>query len=106
VLLSRLIVVFDLNKARAVRGREMNMNIGQAKIDQWLAHVDKGELLQVVRHDDQSHTIELQSFDGYVDEIDDETWNALPLERSAPPEDWTAPMDDVETHDLATRKPR
>jgi hypothetical protein len=84
----------------------MNINVGQAEIGQWLGHVDKGELLQVVGHDDQSHAIELQSFDGYVDEIDDETWNTLPLERSAPPQDWTAPMDDLETDDLAARKPR
>ena len=59
-----------------------------------------------MRHDDQSHTIELQCFDGYADEIGDKTWNALPLERSAPPQDWTATVDDLETDELAARKRR
>ena len=55
---------------------------------------------KLVGHDDRWRTIEIPCFDGDLDEIDDETWNALPLERSAAPEDWTGPLDDVETDDL------
>lgn len=32
--------------------------------------------------------------------IDAETWALLPLERVEPPEDVTAPVDDIETDDL------
>ena len=70
------------------------------EIGQWYAHTDKGEVFQVVGYDDHARTIEVQSFDGDVDEIDEDTWNSLPLERSPPPEDWTGPMDDIETDDL------
>jgi len=78
----------------------MNMSVGRPEIGQWYARADKGELFRVVGRDDESRTIEIQSFDGDVDEIDAETWSTLPLERSEPPEDWTAPMDDVEADDL------
>jgi hypothetical protein len=78
----------------------MNTSVGRPEIGQWYARGDKGELFQVVGRDDESRTIEIQSFDGEVDEIDSETWSTLPLERCEPPEDSTAPMDDVETDDL------
>lgn len=78
----------------------MNTSVGRPEIGQWYARTDKGELFRVVGRDDQSRTIEIQSFDGEIDEIDSEVWSTLPLERSEPPEDWTAPMDDVEPDDL------
>jgi Family of unknown function (DUF6763) len=78
----------------------MNMSVGRPEIGQWYARADKGESFRVVGRDDESRTIEIQSFDGDIDEIDAETWSTLPLERSEPPEDWTAPMDDVEADDL------
>ena len=78
----------------------MNTSVGPPEIGQWYARADKGEQFRVVGRDDQSRTIEIQSFDGDVDEIDAEIWSTLPLERIEAPEDWTAPMDDVETDDL------
>ena len=78
----------------------MNTFVGRPEIGQWYTRGDKGELFQVVGRDDQSRTIEIQSFGGDVDEIDSETWCTLPLERAEPPEDSTAPMDNVEKDDL------
>jgi hypothetical protein len=70
------------------------------EIGQWYTHRDKGEVFQVVGFDDRSQTVEIQSFDGDVDEIDAEKWQSLVLERCEPPEDWTGPMDDIEKDDL------
>jgi len=70
------------------------------EIGQWYTHRDKGEVFQVVGYDDRSQTVEIQSFDGDVDEIAAETWQSLVLERCEPPEDWTGPMDDIEKDDL------
>jgi hypothetical protein len=70
------------------------------EIGQWYTHRDKGEVFQVVGYDDRSQSIEIQSFDGDVDEIDGATWQSLVLERCEPPEDWTGPMDDIEKDDL------
>jgi hypothetical protein len=78
----------------------MNTSGGRPEIGQWYRRADKGEEFRVVGRDENSRAIEIQSFDGEVDEIDVEEWEALPLERVEPPEDWTAPMDDVETDDL------
>jgi len=78
----------------------MNMNLMHPEIGQWYAHTDKGELFQVVGRDAESRTIEIQYFDGDVDEIDADTWATLSIERTEPPEDVTAPMDDIETDDL------
>jgi len=78
----------------------MNIDVGGPQIGQWYARTDKGELFQIVGRDDDTRTIEIQYFDGDVDEIDAENWSALPLELRAQPEDWTAPVDDIETDDL------
>jgi hypothetical protein len=78
----------------------MNTHVVRPEVGQWYAHLDKGEMFRVVGHDERSRTIEMQSFDGDLDEIDADTWYTLPLERSEPPEDWTGPIDDVEADDL------
>lgn len=78
----------------------MNIEVGRARIGQWYTRRDKGEIFQVVGYDPNSRTIETQTFDGDVDEVDLETWAGLPLGFAEPPEDWTGPVDDVERDDL------
>jgi hypothetical protein len=78
----------------------MNTGVGGARIGQWYTRWDKGEIFQVVGYDSKSRTIETQTFDGDLDEIDLETWAGLPLGFAEPPEDWTGPVDDVERDDL------
>jgi len=78
----------------------MNQNVGLARIGQWYLRSDKGQVFQVTGLDAKARTIEIQSFDGDLDEIDEESWSALPLELAEPPEDWTGPVDDVEVDDL------
>lgn len=78
----------------------MNAGVGRAQIGQWYLRWDKGEIFQVTGYDEESGTIEVQAFDGDLDEIDEETWSELPLGLAEPPEDWTGPVDDVERDDL------
>lgn len=78
----------------------MNESIGRPEIGQWYLHLDKGEMFCVTGYDHDGRTIEIQNFDGDVDEIDADTWSTLPLERASEPEDWTGPVDDVEIDDL------
>lgn len=78
----------------------MNTPVGRPEIGQWYVGREKGEAFQVVGYDEHARTIEIQSFDGDIDELDDETWASLALQRSEPPEDWTGPIDDVEKDDL------
>jgi Family of unknown function (DUF6763) len=78
----------------------MNTGVGEARIGQWYTRRDKGEIFQVVGYDANSRTIETQTFDGDLDEVDLEIWAGLPLAFAEPPEDWTGPVDDVERDDL------
>ena len=78
----------------------MKRSVGSARIGQWYLRQDKGESFLVNGLDDSSRTIEIQSFDGDLDEIDQEVWSSLPLEFAEPPEDATGPLDDVEADDL------
>jgi hypothetical protein len=55
------------------------MNIPAARIGQWYENLDTDEVFFVTGYDDKSHTIELQSIDGDVSEIDVDTWSALAL---------------------------
>jgi hypothetical protein len=69
-------------------------------IGQWYLHQDKGEMFRVTAYDERARTIDIQTFDGDVDEFDLEAWKAMPLERAGEPEDCTGPLDDVEVDDL------
>jgi hypothetical protein len=50
--------------------------------------------------DDDEGTVEIQHFDGDVEEMDLDDWRELDLEAIEPPADWTGPVDDVERDDL------
>jgi Family of unknown function (DUF6763) len=67
---------------------------------QWYRHLDKGQLFVVTNFDEVRGLIEIQHYDGDLEEIDAETWPDLELELAEAPEDWTGPADDVETDDL------
>jgi hypothetical protein len=78
----------------------MNNGVGRPRIGQWYSRWDKGEMFQVTGRDSRARTVEIQTFDGDLDEVDEEAWTTLPLSFAEPPEDWTGPVDDVETDDL------
>jgi hypothetical protein len=69
-------------------------------VTQWYRHLDKGQDFQVTAIDDGEQTVELQHFDGDIEEVDLEDWYRLEVEPIEAPEDWTGPMDDVERDDL------
>jgi hypothetical protein len=68
----------------------------QPVVGQWYSHRDKGDLFQVVATDDDTGTIEIQEFDGALDEFDLSEWHQLAIEAAEQPEDWSGPVDDVE----------
>jgi hypothetical protein len=57
-------------------------------------------MFRVVATDAQEGWVEIQSFDGEVEQLSDEEWRALKIELCDAPEDWTGPFDDVERDDL------
>ena len=65
-------------------------------VGNWYSHRDKGALFQVVALDEDAGTVEIQEFDGGLDELDFDEWQALAVDSAAQPEDWSGPVDDVE----------
>ncbi len=49
--------------------------------------------------DEEDHTIELQHFDGTIEELDADTWRSMDLEAAEAPEDWSGSVD-VNKEDL------
>lgn len=52
-----------------------------------------GTLFEVVAIDEDGGTVELQQFDGTIDEIDVEAWPQLLLVEASAPEDWSGSVD-------------
>jgi hypothetical protein len=61
-------------------------------IGRWYRRTN-GQLFEVVAVDDDDETIEVQFFDGTIDEVDREAWYKLLIEQVAAPEDWSGSMD-------------
>ena len=68
-------------------------------VGNWYTHRDKGQTFQVVDIDRDSGAIEIQYFDGDLEEIDADAWDEMDLEIAEPPEDETGPLDDASTDD-------
>jgi hypothetical protein len=70
-------------------------------IGSWYCCRVKGQVFQVLDLDDADGLVEIQRFDGNIEEIDMESWSALELDFAEPPEDWTGPIDDLNPDDLS-----
>lgn len=67
------------------------------EIGEWY-RASGSELFEVVAVDDDDGTIEIQYFDGTVEEMDIEDWDGgvedKTLEKAEPPEDWGGAIDE------------
>jgi len=77
----------------------------QPSVGSWY-RLEGGELFEVVAIDDDDATIEIQYFDGTVEEMDLEEWETRceerALEPADPPEDWSGSVD-VERDEESSR---
>lgn len=69
-------------------------------IGNWYRNLESGDQFEVVALDDDAQTVEIQFFEGEVEELDMDSWESLVLEAIDPPEDWTGPFDDLVPDDL------
>ena len=63
------------------------------EVDGWYHRAEKAQKFQVTAIDEHSDTVEIQYFDGTLDEFDLSTWYAMDVETVEAPEDWTGPVD-------------
>ena len=61
-------------------------------IGNWYRDVT-AEIFEIVAMDEDDATIEIQHFDGTIEEIDLDTWNDLPMSAAEQPEDWSGSLD-------------
>ena len=61
----------------------------------WYRDIDSGRLFQVVAIDEDDGMIDLQHFDGDLEQIEAGQWPDLEVELVAEPEDWTGPLDET-----------
>jgi hypothetical protein len=71
-------------------------------IGEWYRHLDKGNEFQVVAFDQEEEVVEIQHFDGDVEEVDLDAWRRLEIEPIEAPENWSGPLDIGELDDLGT----
>jgi hypothetical protein len=69
-------------------------------IGNWYRNQETGNDFEVVALDEDAQTIEIQYFDGELEELDLDTWYDLPIEAIEAPEDWSGPFDELESDDL------
>ena len=62
------------------------------EIGRWFRRAN-GTVFEVVALDEQAGTVEIQQFDGTVDEVDLEIWPEWPLVEISAPEDWSGSVD-------------
>lgn len=61
-------------------------------IGSWYRDIS-GNLFEVVALDDDDATVEIQYFDGSIEELDLDMWWDTPMEAVEPPEDWSGSLD-------------
>ncbi|MCU7958541.1 MAG: hypothetical protein KZQ58_00785 [gamma proteobacterium symbiont of Bathyaustriella thionipta] len=62
------------------------------KVGKWYENTE-GVTLEVVAFDNEDGTVEVQFYDGTVEEYDLETWNSMLLLSADAPEDWSGSLD-------------
>ena len=65
----------------------------------WYHHLGKRQDFMVVDVNEGDGTVDIQYFDGDIEELEMEEWEEMDLEEIAPPEDWTGPLDKLERDD-------
>ena len=78
------------------------MAIQYPLIGQWFRRPD-GTLFEVVATDEDDATVEIQQFDGTIDEVDIDRWPELLLVEVSAPEDWSGSVD-MDPEDYVGRK--
>lgn len=68
----------------------------------WYRHLDKGQEFCVIATDDELGLIEIQYFDGDLEEFELQDWQQMELELIDEPENWAGALDIAEIDDFGT----
>ena len=62
------------------------------RIGNWYKAIN-GDRFEIVALDDDEATLEIQHFDGAIEEVDFETWTEMDMDAIEAPEDWSGSLD-------------
>ncbi len=68
------------------------MQVPEPNVGDWYRKLS-GRLVKVVAMDSETGTVEMQHFDGTVEEVDLELWSRTVVMAAAAPEDWSGSVD-------------
>ena len=68
-------------------------------VGDWYRDIE-GKTFEIVAMDESANTVELQYFDGDVEEVELDDWLGMELEAIAAPEDWSGPYDNIVAEDF------
>ena len=78
--------------------RAFPISFGLPEVGSWF-RIGDGKTFEVVAVDDKDRTVDIQHFDGTIEELDVDGWREMAAEPVDAPEDWSGSMD-VDTEDL------
>ncbi len=82
-----------------------NMSIADPTLESWYQDAGTGKSFRIVAIDTDNDSIEVQYLNGDIGEFDYASWDDSSFFPIEPPEDWSAPFDDVEIDDLGYTDP-
>ena len=71
-------------------------------IGQWYAQLDKGQRFYVTAIQEAADTVEVQHFDGDLEEFTLDDWRELNIALCEEPENWSGPIDVADVDDYGT----
>ncbi len=71
-------------------------------INNWYFHKDKGQQFMIVDIDNEKELVEIQHFDGDLEEISFSEWYGMKIEIGSEPENWSGAIDVAEVDDYGT----
>lgn len=69
------------------------------EVGKWYRN-ESGAVFEVVAYEEEEGIIEIQYFDGAIEELDRDAWYGQLLQAQAEPEDWSGPFDDLVADDF------
>jgi len=71
-------------------------------IQNWYFHKDKGQIFMIVAVDKDKELVEMQHFDGDIEETSFSNWYDMDIEIATAPENWSGATDVGEVDDYGT----
>ncbi len=76
------------------RGLLTMANSFQPRVGDWYQNIS-GDNFEIVAFDADEASIEIQYFDGAIEEIESDSWHEMEIQPIEPPEDWSGSLDIV-----------